>query len=293
MPIRPAVRTPAEPRLPASLDPGADLDLEDEIGYRGLDLADLDLADRRAGSVEFEQCRFSAADLSRTTLTAATLRDCLVDRSNLANLRAERSTMVRVRLSVSRLTGLQWIDGAVRDVTVAQCRADLASFRFSALQHVVFEDCNLTRADFQNADVSGVVFRRCDLTAAQFSHATMVGTRFADCELAGIGGVASFAGAVVASRDLAGLAHALAAALRERAARLRQAAGGRLRVAGRPGHGAAAGRTGTGAGPDPRHVGAAAEGPGGPDRAAPAAAGSAGQGILPRPRSDGGPDPRA
>ncbi|OLE28475.1 MAG: hypothetical protein AUG44_07330 [Actinobacteria bacterium 13_1_20CM_3_71_11] len=213
MPIRPATRLPREPRLPASLDPAADLDLEDEIGYRGLDIDGVDLAGRRAGSVEFEGCRFAAADLSRTALVAATLRDCLVDRSNLANLRAERSTMLRARLSVSRLTGVQWVDGTVRDVTVSQCRADLASFRFSTFQRVVFEDCNLTRADFTNADVSGVVFRRCDLTAAQFSHATMVGTRFADCALAGIGGVASFAGAVVASGDLAGLAHALAAAL--------------------------------------------------------------------------------
>src|SRR5205807_5572747 len=54
----------------------------------------------------------------------------------------------------------------------------------------------------------------------------------------------------------------LRAALRERAAWLRQAPGGRLRVAGRPGHGPAAGRAGTGAGPDPRHVGPAAEAPG-------------------------------
>jgi uncharacterized protein YjbI with pentapeptide repeats len=213
MPIRPAVRAPAEPRLPAALAPAADLDLDAEDGYRGLDLSDVDLADRRAGSVEFEGCRFTTADLSRTALVAATLRDCLVERSNLANLRAERSTMLRVGLAASRLTGLQWVDGTVRDVTVAHCRADLASFRFSAFQRVVFEDCNLTRADFTNADVSGVVFRRCDLTAAQFSHATMAGTRFTDCELAGIGGVASFAGAVVASGDLAGLARALAAAL--------------------------------------------------------------------------------
>ena len=122
MPIRPAVRTPVEPRLPAAPTPAATLDLDTEERYRGLAIADVDLAGRRAGSVEFEQCRFSTADLSRTALVAATLRDCLVERSNLANLRAERSTMLRVRLSASRLTGLQWVDGTVRDVTVAQCR---------------------------------------------------------------------------------------------------------------------------------------------------------------------------
>jgi hypothetical protein len=44
MPIRPAVRTPVEPRLPAAPAPAADLDLDAEDGYRGLDLSDVDLA---------------------------------------------------------------------------------------------------------------------------------------------------------------------------------------------------------------------------------------------------------
>ncbi len=41
----------------------------------------------------------------------------------------------------------------------------------------------------------------------------MAGTRFTNCVLAGIGGVTSFDGAIVASGDLAGLAYSLAAAL--------------------------------------------------------------------------------
>jgi uncharacterized protein YjbI with pentapeptide repeats len=61
--------------------------------------------------------------------------------------------------------------------------------------------------------VGGVQFTNCDLSGAQFSQAKMEGTRFADCVLAGIGGVTSFAGAIVASQDLVGLSHTLAAAL--------------------------------------------------------------------------------
>jgi uncharacterized protein YjbI with pentapeptide repeats len=188
-------------------------DLADEATYRGLGFFQIDLAGRSAGSVEFQQCRFGGADLSATSLTRAALTDCLVDNSNLANVRAETSSMLRVRLSVSRLTGLHWVGGSLRDVTMSECRADLTSFRFSVFHNVVFERCNLTQADFQNATVSGVQFRDCDLTAAQFSHATMDGTRFTNCVLTGIGGVTSFDGAIVASGDLAGLAYSLAAAL--------------------------------------------------------------------------------
>ncbi|MEJ3747463.1 pentapeptide repeat-containing protein [Actinomycetes bacterium KLBMP 9797] len=61
--------------------------------------------------------------------------------------------------------------------------------------------------------MSGVQFTNCDLTGAQFSQATMEGTRFTNCVLAGVGGVTSFTGAIVASQDLVGLSYTLAAAL--------------------------------------------------------------------------------
>jgi uncharacterized protein YjbI with pentapeptide repeats len=204
-----------EPKPPPSLRPATvdDHVLEDEASFQMLGFFDIDLSGRSAEGVEFDRCRFRNADLGGTTLAAARFTDCLVEHGNLANLRVEKSSMLRARLSVLRMTGLHWIDGSLRDVTVSECRADLASFRFSTFHHVLFEDCNLTRADFQNADISGVRFTGCDLTGAQFSHATMTGTRFAGCVLEGVGGVTSFDGAIVASRDLAVLSYALAAAL--------------------------------------------------------------------------------
>lgn len=164
--------------------------------------------------MEFEQCRFRGnTDLGGTVLSRSSFTDCLFQNTNLANLRAEKSSMLRVKLSVARMTGVHWVDGSLREVTVSACRADLSSFRFTNLHNVVFDGCNLTRADFQNADISGVRFVDCDLSGAQFSHATMDGTRFANCVLAGIGGVTSMAGAIVAGADLVGLSYALAAAL--------------------------------------------------------------------------------
>ncbi len=121
--------------------------------------------------------------------------------------------MLRVRLSTARMTGLQWVNGALRDVTVADCRLDLSSWRFTTFANVAFEGCNLTRADFQHADLRGARFTDCDLTGAQFSQAGMDGTRFARCDLTGIGGVTSMTGAILAHQDLIALSHALAGAL--------------------------------------------------------------------------------
>lgn len=222
MPARPArrasapstPRTPQRPRAPASLELATlpDHDLEDEATLRRLAF-EVDLSNRTAESVEFDQCRITSADLSGTTLARARLIDCLIEKTNLANLRTDKSSAQRVRITSSRMTGLHWIDGSLRDVAVVECRADLAVFRFTDFRQVTFEDCNLTRTDFQNADLSGVQFVNCDLTGAQFSHATMTGTRFRGCTLVGVGGVTSFDGAIISDQDLIALSYTLAAAL--------------------------------------------------------------------------------
>jgi uncharacterized protein YjbI with pentapeptide repeats len=98
-------------------------------------------------------------------------------------------------------------------VTFTDCRADLTSLRFSSLQDVSFVDCILAQADFTGVDLRGTHFTGCDLTAAQFAQANCAGTRFTRCELGGIGSVERLRGATVDAADLAGLAHALAAAL--------------------------------------------------------------------------------
>lgn len=189
-----------------------DHDLEDEATFRNVAFQ-VDLSGRSAELVEFDRCRFHRADLGGIALERARLVDCLLERTNLANMRADKSTMQRVRIGSSRMTGLHWVDGVLRDVTVAECRADMAVFPFTNFRQVRFENCNLTRADFQNADLSGAQFVNCDLTGAQFSHATMTGARFHGCTLVGLGGVTSFGGAIIASQDLVALSYTFAAAL--------------------------------------------------------------------------------
>jgi uncharacterized protein YjbI with pentapeptide repeats len=208
------VRRPAKPKPPATLDPAtADHDLVDEASLRRLGFIDTDLSGRTAMLAEVEQCRFRSADLSNCALERTSFIDCLVEDSDLANLRTVKSSLQRVQLSATRMTGLHWVDGALREVTIADCRANLSSFRFTAFHNVLFENCVLTGADFQNADLTGARFVGCDLTGAQFSHAKMAGTRLSDCVLAGLGGVSSMAGATVSGADLVTLTYTLAAAL--------------------------------------------------------------------------------
>ncbi len=208
-------RLPRNPIRPPSLDLAflPDHDLESEVAHRGLSFVDIDLSGRSAESVEFTQCRFQNVDLGGTTLGRAVFTDCFFGNSNLANLRAEKSSLRRAELSVLRMTGLHWTDGLLRDVRFTESRLDLSSFRFTDFVAVLFERCNLTGTDFIKADLSGAQFIGCDLTGAQFSQANMEGARFSHCVLVDIGGVTSWKGAIVRSHDLVTLSYTLAVAL--------------------------------------------------------------------------------
>jgi uncharacterized protein YjbI with pentapeptide repeats len=213
VPARLPEATPPHLPSPRSAAMLPDHDPEDEARFRGLDFIDLDLTGRVAGSVEFDGCHFKGTDLGDSALDKGALVDCRFETCNLANVRASEASMRRVQVSVSRMTGFHWINGALRDVAFQDCRLDLSTFRFSKLTDVVFTECNLTRADFTNADLSRARFVDCLLPGVQFAHANLSGTRFTRCELVDIDSATSLRGAVLEGHNLIALAHTLATAL--------------------------------------------------------------------------------
>lgn len=204
-------RRPAAPAVPASLT--ATASIADEGVYTKSIFDGCDLAGQKAESVEIDTCRMLSVNLSGSRLTRAMVTNTVIERSNLSNLRAMNSSLIRVELTTNRMTGISWTGGRLRDVTFRDCRLDLAGFRSTSAANVLFEGSNLKQADFQGADLRGVTFENCDLTGAQFSGADMNGTRLLNCVLVGVNGATSMAGAAVASRDMVALAYSLAGAL--------------------------------------------------------------------------------
>ena len=210
-----APRLPAAPDLPAGLKaaalPGNDLD--DGAICELLAYADADLSGRQAAGAEIEACTFANVNLSQGKLRRGLIRDVRFERCDLANLRALDSSLTRVELLASRMTGLSLTGDDLRDVRFDGCRVDLSAFRMSKFADVLFTGCRMAQADFTEADLRGARFEDCDLTGAQFSGARMTGTRFARCDLTEIGGVTSMRGAVITSGDAVTLAYILAGAL--------------------------------------------------------------------------------
>lgn len=203
--------TPDTPRLPDAYA-GHTADLEDDGEWWQLDL-DGDVFGGAAAGLEVEQCRLTKVRLGGVQLSKATFLDCELRQCDLANLHADGCGLRRVELVDCRATGLIYIDGGVRDVTLRDCRLDLSTWRATKFTKAAFIGCDLRGADFIGADLRGVLFENCDLSTAQVSNAKLDGARFVDCDLVGLGGVASLAGATVRADDLAALTELLAQAL--------------------------------------------------------------------------------
>jgi uncharacterized protein YjbI with pentapeptide repeats len=139
--------------------------------------------------------------------------DGVLSRCNLANVRARSAHAERVVIDSSRLTGIDFAEGALADVSFRDCRIDLAAFGFAVLKRVSFEDCVLTGTDFLEAQLEAVRFHGCDLREADMRGARMKQCELRGCELAGLQGVESLRGAAMEWSDIVGMAGVWAAAL--------------------------------------------------------------------------------
>jgi uncharacterized protein YjbI with pentapeptide repeats len=207
----PAPREPAVPEeLEEVTDPG---EIAHEAVFAEVALGPADLSGRRARGMTFRGARLRGTGLSGSELEALELCDVELRGCDLANVRASHGSWMRVRAETCRMTGLIVADSLLRDVTIRDCRADLASFAGCRLQRVVFEDCQMVQTDFLEAELDAVRFVHCDLGELDLRGARLRGCELSGNRLEGIRGVERLSGVSMPWPDIVGAAGLWAAAL--------------------------------------------------------------------------------
>jgi uncharacterized protein YjbI with pentapeptide repeats len=211
--MSPAASPPTEPQLPDALDRGEIASLDHDARFSDVELTDISLVDQRANGVAFETVRLAQVDLSGSRLEHLRILDGALDGCNLANLQGRNASIKRAMIQSSRLTGIDFAEGALIDITFRDCRIDLASFGFARLQRVTFEDCLLAQTDFLEAQLDSVRFHGCDLTRADFRGAQLQHCELRRSDLTELEGVQSLRGAAMEWSDILGMAGVLAGAI--------------------------------------------------------------------------------
>jgi uncharacterized protein YjbI with pentapeptide repeats len=165
--------------------------------------------------VDLHDQRFAGASLVAATVTERPeIINVAFDQCDIVGLVANDGRADRVLMTGSRLRGVTWSNGLIRDARFLGVLAMETSFRFTELRRVGFRDCKLPGVDFTRATFDDVRFENCELVGATFEAARLNGQlRIEHCNLTGCSGVQALRGASIHADDLISLGPSMAEAL--------------------------------------------------------------------------------
>lgn len=147
------------------------------------------------------------------------MRDVIMRQTDTSSASLDSGHLVRVEFVSCRMTGVDFNQTVLHDVTFKNCKLDLANFRQADLRRVAFIDCTLQEADFARANINNVEFQTCTLEKTIFDQARCQKLDLRSSELIAIQGWKSLKGATIDGTQLisAGpyLAHELGIVVRD------------------------------------------------------------------------------
>ncbi|MFJ7270705.1 pentapeptide repeat-containing protein [Streptomyces sp. NPDC099050] len=206
---RPEVRLPELGRWE-----DAELGLEPDGDYDGLELVEVDLTGGDGRGARFMDCALRRCVLDETGLAKVRILDSVLDGVRGVGTDLSEASLRDVELLDARLGGVQLHGAVLERVLVRGGKIDYLNLRTARLKDVVFEGCVLVEPDFGGAVLERVEFRDCEVRAVDFT-----GARMTDVDLRGARaleiarGVDALAGAVISAGQLFELAPAMAAQL--------------------------------------------------------------------------------
>jgi uncharacterized protein YjbI with pentapeptide repeats len=159
------------PKLPpkAGLEPAELSQLVAEVSLEQVVLLSVDGSGLQARSVSLDESLLEKVTLLEARLEKLGLRDTELHACNLSAARCSESSFVRVRVTGTRMAGIDLSRSTLQDVVFENCKLDMANFRYAKLTRVRFIDCTLDEADFQTAELTDVAFQSCRLEKVEFS----------------------------------------------------------------------------------------------------------------------------
>jgi uncharacterized protein YjbI with pentapeptide repeats len=130
------------------------------------------------------------------------LVDAEAENVDWANQRSPGFVARRVELRRCRLTGSEFAEATLVDVTFVDCRLDLVGLRAAKLERVVFRRCRMSECELTSASLKDVLFEQCELREAVFNSAKIQRVELRGCDLTNLQGVEALRGVRMPWDDL-------------------------------------------------------------------------------------------
>jgi uncharacterized protein YjbI with pentapeptide repeats len=200
------------PRLPTQLEHSTDLRqlLMSDRTINAIEYVSQDITNFSARSAIINESILDRLSAAEANLERLSLTQVSITRGELTATNCEASTWQTVKLKDTRCSGLKLQTGTLKDVTFANCKLDLANFRYTKLERVRFIDCILSESDFYMATLKDVFFENCSLISTEFSSAKCKNVDLRGSDVSTIRGISGLKGAIIDSMQLIAIAPLLA-----------------------------------------------------------------------------------
>ncbi|MFD1824188.1 MULTISPECIES: pentapeptide repeat-containing protein [Mumia] len=169
--------------------------------------------DDLVASANLDGLAFVGLTLDSANLSGAQVRESLLERVNVAVLRAPRATLRDVRIEGGRIGSADLYDGVWESVRVSGCKLSFVNLRGAQLRDVVFTDCVIDELDLVQATAVRVSFAGCTIARLDVQHTKSTHVDLRGAELREIVGVSSLRGVTITPLQLSLLAPLLADSL--------------------------------------------------------------------------------
>lgn len=167
----PASKSTPKPPLITQLE--SEFGLPDEPVFDGLHVMDvLDFPEYDNDETwHIDGCKFERCMLAGRTFHHFKIWDAILVSTDLSACRGFEASILRSEFLGCRMSGTQFGEGTMQDVTFQNCKLNLLSFRRCTLERVVFQNCVLDEADFIGAQLTDVSFINCEMSKTDFNRA--------------------------------------------------------------------------------------------------------------------------
>lgn len=187
--------------------------LPDEPVFDGLHILDvLDFPDYDVDDVwHIDGCKFERSMLAGRAFRSFKIWDSILVSTDISACKAFEAGLLRSEFLGCRMSGAQFGESTIQDVTFQNCKLNLLSFRKCRLERVVFQNCMLDEADFIGATLSDVVFVNCEMTKTDFNRARCTRVDMTRSDMSGVRGVMSLKGVRIKPEQMMDIAPLLCA----------------------------------------------------------------------------------
>jgi len=145
---------------------------------------DLCLSNIEFSAVLFDNCTFSACDLSESVFSRCNFRDCHFDNCNLSVMKVGYSRFSDVTFDGCKIVGVDWTQGQWpkfalgSPISFRHCVIDSSSFYGLPFARCHLVNCHAHDVDFRGADLTDADFSDTDLLTSLFDNTVLTRANF-------------------------------------------------------------------------------------------------------------------